>query len=393
MKITVLCGSPRGDTSLTLKYVKYIGKEFPQHELDIFNISPRIEAIERDERVFRELLESIRSSHGILWASPVYGALVPSNYKRFIELIWEKGAADVFRDKHTVFLTTSAHFFDHTAHNYIHAVCDDLDMRYVGSFSARYDDLEKAEEKERLRLFAANFFEEIGNNTFPPKRFMPLIRRDFDYVPGEAANKIDVGDKRVLVLTDSRENDTNLVRMIERFRASFSQEIEVVNLWDIDIKGACLGCHQCGGPDHRCVYTGKDGYLDFYYAKVKPADIIVRAGAIRDRYLSSRWRLYTDRSFCTGYEPTPIMRGKQVGFIISGPLSQVPNLREVLEGIVEISSANLVGFVTDEYGDSETIDNSLEYLARRLVRFSDTGYIQPWTFLGDGGTRVLEAIH
>lgn len=393
MKITVLCGSPGGDTSVTLRYVKYIGKEFPQHELDIFNISPRIEAIEKGERVFREILESIRSSHGILWASPVYGALVPSNYKRFIELFWEKGAADVFRDKHTVFLTTSAHFFDHTAHNYIHAVCDDLGMRYVGSFSARYDDLEKAEEKERLRLFAANFFEETGNNTLPPKCFMPLSRRHFDYVPGEAANKIDVGDKKVLVLTDSRESDTNLVRMIERFRTSFSREIEVVNLWDIDIKGSCLGCLQCWGDDHRCVYEGKDGYLDFYYAKVKPADIIVRAGAIKDRYLSSRWRLYTDRSFCTGHEPTPIMRGKQVGFIISGPLSQVPNLREILEGIVEVMSANLVGFVTDEYGDSETIDNLLQYLARRLVRFSDTGYIQPWTFLGDGGTKVLEAIH
>ena len=392
MKITVLCGSPRGETSITLKYVHYIGKEFPQHELQIFNISPRIKTIEKDKKAFQEILESIRSSDGILWASPVYAALVPSNYKRFIELIWEKGAANVFRDKHTVFLTTSVRFFDHTAQNYIHAVCDDLDMRYVGAFSARYDDLEKKEEKERLRLFAANFFYEIENGTLPPKRYMPLTWRDFDYVPGEPANKIDVGNKKVLVLTDSQKHQVNLVRMIQRFRASFSSEIEMINLWDIDIKGSCLGCMHCW-TDNRCVYEGKDGYLDFYNSKVRPADIIIWAGAIKDRYLSSRWRLYRDRSFCTGAEPMGV---KQIGFIISGPLSQAPNIRQILEGLVENIPGNVgnpVGFVTDEYGDSATIDNSLQYLAGRLVRFAHTGYIQPCTFLGEGGMKVLKDAH
>ena len=28
-------------------------------------------------------------------------------------------------------LTTSVRFFDHTAHDYVNAVCDDLDMRHV----------------------------------------------------------------------------------------------------------------------------------------------------------------------------------------------------------------------------------------------------------------------
>lgn len=389
MKITVLNGSPKGETSVTLQYVHYIGKEFPQHELEIFHISPRIKTIEKDEQAFRDILESTRSSDGILWASPVYGALVPSNYKRFIELISEKGAADVFRNKHTIFLTTSVRFFDHTAQNYIHAVCDDLDMRYVGSFSARYDDMEKAEERERLRLFAANFFDEIGNDTLPPKCYMPLTRRDFEYVPGDAANKIDAAGKKVLVLTDSREHEVNLIRMIDRFRASFSKEIEVVNLWNIDIKGSCLGCLHCW-TDNRCVYEGKDGYLDFYNTKVKPADILIWAGAIKDRYLSSRWKLYCDRSFVAGAGP---MEGKHIGFIISGPLSQVPNMREILVGLVENMNGNPVGFVTDEHGDSVTIDNSLQYLAGRLVRFADTGYVQPWTFLGEGGAKVLKDVH
>jgi multimeric flavodoxin WrbA len=386
MRIAVLNGSPKGATSVTMQYVHYIQKEFPQHELKIFNISQRIKKIEKDVQAFQEILQSVRSSDGVLWASPVYSYLVPANYKRFIELISEKGVRDVFRNKHTAFLTTSIHFFDHTAHNYMHAVCDDLDMRYVESFSAETHDLMKADKREKLRLFAANFFDEIAKNTRPPKSYMPVTWRDFDYAPGDVKNKIDVGNKKVLVVTDSQDHQTNLARMIERFRASFSTEIEVINLWDIDIKGACLGCLQCG-YDNRCVYEGRDGYIDFHNTKVKTADILVFAGTIKDRYLSSRWKVFFDRGFFRGHAPSLI--GKQVGFIISGPLSQVSNLRQILEAMVEVKHANPGGFVTDEYADSTKIDDSLQYLATRVVRLADHHYIKPSTFLGVGGTKIF----
>ncbi len=141
MKITVLNGSPKGDTSVTMQYVHYIQKKFPQHELKILNVSHRIKKLERDETAFQEILDEVQSADGVLWASPVYFLLVPSQYKRFIELISERGAEAVFEHKYTAALTTSIHFYDHTAHNYIHAVCDDLGMKYVGSFSADMRDL------------------------------------------------------------------------------------------------------------------------------------------------------------------------------------------------------------------------------------------------------------
>ena len=49
MKIIVLNGSPKGNLSVTLQYVHYIQKQFPQTELKIHNISERIKAIEKDE--------------------------------------------------------------------------------------------------------------------------------------------------------------------------------------------------------------------------------------------------------------------------------------------------------------------------------------------------------
>ena len=384
MKITVLNGSPKGKTSITMQYVHYIQKKFPQHELKIINIAQRIKKIERDERAFQEILAEVRASDGVLWACPVYFFLVPSNYKRFIELVSERGATEVFQDKYTAVLTTSIHFFDHTAHNYLHAICDDLDMKYVGAFSADMTDLLKVTERERLRLFAGDFFEAIGNHAPTSKIYRPVTGRDFDYIPGDARSKVVVGGKKIVLVTDAQVYQTNLTGMIERFKASFSGEIETINLRDLDIKGSCLGCIQCS-YDNQCVY--KDEYVAFYNTKLKTADILIFAGTIQDRYLSSRWKMFFDRSFFNGHAPSLI--GKQMSFIISGPLGQIPNLRQILEAHAEMQHSNLAGIVTDEYGDAAEIDNLLQNLAERLVRFADNGYTRPATFLGVGGTKLF----
>ena len=316
MKIVVLNGSPKGNLSVTLQYVLFIRKKFPQHELKVFNISQEIRKIETEQKAFQEIIDAVKSADGVLWAFPLYILLVHSNYKRFIELIWERGVESAFKGKYTAALSTSIHFFDHTAHNYINAICDDLDMRYVGSFSADMYDLLKEKEQVKLTLFARHFFEAIENRVPTSKNFMPVVHKKFGYTPGKVGNKIDVGSKKVLILTDSTDSGTNLGRMVQRFRDSFSSEVELVNLNDVNIKGGCLGCIQCG-YDNTCAYQGKDGYIDFFNAKVKPADVLVFAGAIKDRYLSSRWKLYFDRSFFMGHAPK--YTGKQMGFINSGP--------------------------------------------------------------------------
>jgi multimeric flavodoxin WrbA len=386
MKMTVLNGSPKGIKSVTMQYVNYIQKVFPQHELDIVNIAQRIKKIERDEQAFQEIIDRVQSSDGILWAFPLYVLHVHGNYKRFIELVWERKAQSAFKGKHTAALSTSIHFFDHTAHNYIHAICDDLEMRFAGSFSAEMQDLLKDEGQAKLVAFADGFFEAIEMNTPTPRTYAPIVLRQFDYTPGPEESPIATDGKKVVVVTDAESHQTNLIRMVERFTAALSGEVEVINLHDIDIKGGCLGCLRCG-YNNQCTYLGKDGFIDFYNAKLKTADIIVFAGAIKDRYLSSLWKTFFDRSFFNTHAPSLI--GKQFGFIVSGPLSQIPNLREILEGWSQMQRSNLVGFVTDEQGDSAASDSLLHDLARRLVRFADNAYIQPQTFLGVGGIKVF----
>jgi hypothetical protein len=258
-------------------------------------------------------------------------------------------------------------------------------MKFLGSFSAEMYDLLKEKERERLVHFAETFFQSIETKIPTLKTFQPLTCREFSYVPGSSQERNET-KKKVVLLTDGTDPQTNLSRMIERFRTSFSNGIEVVNLHDLDIKGGCLGCLQCG-YDHTCTYTGKDEFIEFYNTKLRTADVLVFAGAIQDRYLSSRWKLFFDRSFFNTHTPSFI--GKQVGFIISGPLSQVPNLRQILEGYVEFQRANLVDFVTDEYGDSPQIDATLRSFAKRLISFSEKDYVKPRTFLGVGGMKIF----
>lgn len=386
MKIAVLSGSPKGDLSVTLQYVKLIQKKFPQHEFKILHVSQNIHRIEKNEETFTKIIDDIESSDGILWAFPLYVFLVPSQYKKFIELIWERRAQAAFKDKYTAVITTSVHFYDHTAHNYMRAICDDLNMRFVESFSADMEDIFLEQMRARLLIFAKNFFEAIESKLPTAKAHPPLVYSKFRYVPGEAKGKIDTKGKKIVVITDVQDGRSNLAKMVERFKGSFRQDIEVVNLYDINIKGGCLGCIECGF-DNICVYQGKDEFIDFFNTKLRNADITIYAGTIRDRFLSARTKMSWDRSFFNGH--IPVQAGKQMGFIISGPLSQIPNLRQILDAMAEMSEANLVDIVTDECGDSSQLDALLHNFATKSVQFSVANYIRPSTFLGVGGHKLF----
>jgi hypothetical protein len=174
--------------------------------------------------------------------------------------------------------------------------------------------------------------------------------------------------------------------MVERFSRSIEDPVEIYNLYDLDIRGGCLGCLRCGF-DNRCAYAGKDGFAEFYNTVLKTADVIVYAGTIVDRQLSWKWRQFFDRSFFNCH--TPSLVGKQMAFLVSGPLSQLPELRQVYEAWMEIQRSNLVGFVSDEQIGGDSIEDRIDTLAGQLIRQAGSGYIRPRTFLGIAGMKVF----
>ena len=89
MKIVVLNGSPKSDTSFTMQSVHYIRNKFPQHTFEIYDVAKNIKLIEKNSNYFQEIMNKVSNADGILWAFSVHFFLVTSQYKRFIELTKE----------------------------------------------------------------------------------------------------------------------------------------------------------------------------------------------------------------------------------------------------------------------------------------------------------------
>ena len=386
MKITVLNGSPKGELSVTMQSVAYLAKLHPEHEFDIVHVAQRIRHFEKDRAAFDNLMDKIRASDAVLWGFPLYILIVHAHYKRFIELVFERGAQNAFEGKYAAAISTSIHFFDHTAHNYIHGICDDLGMRFVDSFSPDMDDLTKKEGRQQLENFGQQFFDAVKNQVPTQRQYPPLVRREFNYQPGTAPAPRSTSGKKVVILHDEKDPNSNLAKMVNRCRDAFTGDVTVVNIHDIDIKSSCLGCIECGSGK-QCAFTDKDGYIEFYRSTVMTADILIYAGQMVDRYLSSRWKMFFDRIFFNTH--TPVLIDKQVALVISGPLGQNPNLMEIFRGSFEFQAANLTGVVTDEYGDSADLDCLLDQLMARTLKFSTESYVRPMTYLGVGGMKVF----
>ena len=386
MKIVVLNGSPKGDNSVTMQYVEYLRQNYPQHEWVQFNIAQQIRRLESDGAAFRETLDAVANCSAVLWAFPLYVLLVHAHYKRFIELIAERGAIGAFRGKYAAILTTSIQFYDHTAHNYVHGICDDWDMKYFGGFSAHMQDLFKPDERQKLRSFTQSFLDAVERSAPTVREYLPVVSSSAEYRPESDGEVLDTAGKKIVIVSDEEASSPNLQRMVQRFATACGGAVETVRLRDIDIKGSCLGCIRCG-YDNTCVYAGQDGFVDFFNRHVRPADILVFAGAIHDRYLSSLWKTYFDRAFFNTH--IPALMGKQLVWLISGPLGQLPNLRQILEAYAQVQRANLVAIVTDEAAESGQLDGVIQETARRSLRFAREGYVQPATFLGVGAHKIF----
>lgn len=386
MKIAVLNGSPKGEVSVTVQYIRFIQKKYPQHEFKLLNVAHNILKLEKKKAAFQQVIDEVQASDGVIWAFPLYVFLVPAQYKRFIELIWENGAEKAFGGKYAAAISTSIHFFDHTAHNYMRGISDDLEMKSIDYFSADMDDIFSDAKRDTLLRWAGSLFDAIAHQTALVRATAPVVNSKFTYKPGKAVGQADPAGLKIRVLADIEDEKSNIAGMVRRFAGAFSGNIDVVKLQDVDVKGGCLGCIQCGF-DNICVYDGRDGFKDAFNCSMRDSDVTIFAGDIRDRFFSSRIKKFWDRAFFNGHVPTHI--GKQVGFLVSGPLAQLPNMQEVLQANAEISLANYAGVVTDECDDNRVLDSLIDGFASRCADYARSGFLRPKTFLGVGGHKIL----
>jgi multimeric flavodoxin WrbA len=385
MKIAICNGSPKGERSITLQYVKYLMNTHGEVKFTIHHVAREIKKLENNPDYFRETIDSLEQADAVIWSFGLWVLSVPAQFMRFFELIQERGCGERLKGKYAGILSTSVHYFDHSAHEYLRGVSEDLGMMVADAISFHMRDLTKSEQRKNLKHFADTIVHAVKNDCIFPNRYQPFDFGSFEYMPVDSKRKISTHGKRVLVLSDSSNPGSNLGKMIGRFQDSFSEEIECIDLNSIDIKGACNGCMKCG-YDYLCVY--KDGFKDFYNDSVRSADIIVHAGEMKGRYLSSLWKTFFDRAFFWNH--TPSLEGKQFAYLISGPISQNANLIQILEAHASARQhANHAGIISDEVKDSARIDNQIQSLAERLICNAENDYVKPEDFLGIGGWKII----
>ncbi len=364
MNFIVLNASPKNENSITLQHIKLFEKMYPQHQFEYINIAAKIPAYEKRADLMDETVRRMQQADATIWSFPVYYMLVPSQLKRFMELLFERYPNQYFEDCYTTCFSTSIHFCDHMAHNYMHGVCEDLGFSFIESYSAHMEDFFNLDEMKKMKRFFLWFAEMVSGKTPVQRKYPVIIPACPVYEPDTTSVESD-GDalksEKILLLTDEQTQDVNLKNMTDIFTRIAGSSVQKENIYRIGLKNGCLGCCTCG-YDNNC--RQKDGFTHFYNTHVKTADTIVIAGTIKDHYLSAQWKKFFDRSFFNGH--VPVLKGKRIGFIISGPLGQIQNLHELLDVFVTNWHMNPIGIVTDEHERPDEVTAQIKAFVSRL---------------------------
>jgi multimeric flavodoxin WrbA len=272
MKIAVVNGSPKGRYSITLQTVRYLERKFPEHEFTVLHAGQTIRALERDFSSAREVLSS---ADAVIFSYPVYTFLAPSQLHRFIELLKADGVD--MTDKYATQITTSKHFYDVTAHKYVEENALDMGMRYIRGLSADMEDLLADSGRSDAEKFFERFVWSVESGVFATAE-----RTISDFTPASVTvpeTSCEKKERDVVIITDECDPESNLSKMIERFRRVFGYTTRVVNIAEYPFSGGCLGCFRCAVSE-KCVY--KDGFDSFLRDNIQKADAIVYAFTVSD---------------------------------------------------------------------------------------------------------------
>ena len=356
MKILVLNGSPKGEYSITLQTCLFIMRHFRDHSFSVIHVGAQIKSLEKD---FSKAKKMLGEADLILFSYPVYTFLVPAQLHRFIELMKEMQVN--VKGKYAAQISTSKHFYDVTAHQFIMDNCKDLGLEYLEGLSADMDDL----KSRKGQADALHFFQ----------RILFDIAAERGQVPGPFANLKDV-----VIVADLAADDEKLKRMIDRFMENCTEEAKLVNIHDFPFKGGCISCFNCASTG-KCIY--KDGFQDLLRNEIQAGKAIVLAFTIKDHSMGYQFKLYDDRQFCNGHRT--VTMGMPFGYLVSGKLSTERNLQLLMEARAEVGGNYLAGIASDEFD----LDSSVDQMAASLSWAIENHYTKPANFYGVGGMKIF----
>ena len=382
MKILVINGSPKCERSITLHSVYYLEKCFKEDEFEILHLIKEQKKYEED---FEILKERIEGADLLLFSYPVYKYQTPYYMHRFIEKLAESNTYT--KGKYAAQISTSAHFFDVTAQNFITENCNDLGINMLHKLSAGMEDLLTEKGKKELLDFwnlikfsmskmpnvlmiSKNKLEyPVSSNTYEQSIFDDNCKTANDYI-------------KTVLLTDYRDEDESLKNMILDFKQSYPHKVDEINLNDLEMKGGCLGCMQCA-TSGKCFY--RDGFQETMEKTLLKADAVIYAFKIKNHSFGSRYKLFEDRLFFNGHRP-PI-NGNTTAYLLSGSFEEEQNLKTIIHASNDMYHCFVSGIVTDE--NISLTKYEIENLANKTAYSVENRISVPETFYGMGGRLIF----
>ena len=249
---------------------------------------------------------------------------------------------------------------------------------YIKGLSADMDDLLTEKGQKEAEDFLRHVLWAAEQDVYEP--FPELIAEAAHVrvtVP-ECDDAEKTGD--VVIVTDCRPEDKQLLSMIDRFRAVSGRKTRIFNLWDFPFRGGCLGCFNCA-VSGKCIYT--DRFDDCLRKELQTAQAMVYAFTVKDHSMGARFKLYDDRQFCNGHRT--VTMGMPVGYLVSGCYSKEDNLRMIVEGRAQVGHNYLAGVATDE----ENTNAAIDAMAKKLDYALENAYVPPQNFFGVGGMKIF----
>jgi len=389
MRVLVLNGSPKGKLSVTLQSVLFLERVFKEDQFEYINVGSQIKKWEKD---LSPIMDSIKNADLILFSYPIYTFLAPFQLHKFIELLkkYVKENNVDLSQKFATQITTSKHFYDHTAHQFIEDNSHDLGLQLLKGFSADMTDLLNPKGQKELQTFWKLVkFQMEHAITIPKKRdqkgdFIPqtlVIHEIHENVPTQKWSH-----KEVVIVTDMDPQDTPLQNMIHFFQDHFPFKTKVINLRDFPFISGCLGCFKCASSGN-CVIP--DNFDSFLRNDIQKSDAIIYAFSVKDHSMGSLFKMYDDRQFCNGHRTVSI--GKPIGYIVNGPFAHEYNLQTIIESRAQVGHQYLAGVASNDNPQQgvESTKMSIFNLSKQLEYSLANPIMLPQNFYGIGGLKIF----
>ena len=378
MKILVINGSPKGQNSVTLQYVKYLAKISKNHEklgadFDVLDVGKTVYSLSKPDKL-QVVLDSITSADMLLFSYPVYTFLAPSQLHKFFEILRDNHVD--LSGKYVTQLTTSKKFYDVTAHRAVRDMILSLGGKYISGYSADMDDLLKEDLRENFVEWWRYVHFQIENDIYEKADAITPHRETYLSSSTPVEKK---GDKKIIVVTDNTEN-ASLMAMVTDFVNFCPYDIEVIDLKKDGPKSGCRGCLKCAATG-ECVI--KDGFEDLLNNKINRADAVIMAFEVTMHTVSSTFKSFFDRQFVNGHRP--VTAGKPTAYLVSGSYEGEANLQMYVEAKSAVGGNMNVGVVCDE---NATLTD-LEQLVSKLTYALENCLTPHKNFYEVGGMRIF----